>query len=493
MNPFEEPYTRWLRVAVLISLLFTLVVGIVSVTWSVRPFWLDEWFIIWNLKNKDVPQLFGPLDLMQQFPRVYLVLFKAFTSSFGYSYWSLRLPSLLASIATLLLGYRLSLRLFPNRSSGYLFVLMIVSSFTYAEYMVQAKQYSVDIFLGVLAIWQLNELRLLLNERVSLRRYLLLIASFATAPFFSYTYPIVIVPVYLLSGLLLVVGIRKAGNRVAAAGKLLLPLVVGMLSLSVFYIADLRQLMADKSMYGFWNFLLFDTKHPVASFCRGLYSICSQAGSGDLFMHVFGCTGLLALGYATWQLARWCKDVVANRALLLQVYACLLITIAICCFVVGKLPLGTSRLNSFALPSVAILIINFMDAIAGRFHRVGYIWFWLLFIALWGNIFIKPINYFTGSEYQQQLAIYRNAESGIRQAQQMHIPVAVTGAISFPYETNARTSGGDHPEIWILTTFPAYDMALHVLVYPLSSLSRLPAGIHKVMIIDGTKRAILNR
>lgn len=492
MSPFEERYTRWLRVAVLVSLLFTLAVGIISVTWSVRPFWLDEWFIIWNLKNKDVPQLFGPLDLMQQFPRVYLVLFKIFTSSFGYSYWSLRLPSLLAGISTLLLGYRLSLRLFPDRSSGYLFVLLIVSSFTYAEYMVQAKQYSVDIFLGVLAIWQLDELWLLMNEQASLRRYLLLIASFATAPFFSYTYPIVIAPVYLLSGLLLVVGIRKAGNR-AAAGKLLLPLVVGMLSLSVFYIADLRQLMADKSMYGFWSFLLFDTKHPFASFCRGSYSICSQAGSGDLFMHVFGCTGLLAFGYAVWLLVSRYKGLVVDGALLLPAYACLLITIAICCFVVGKLPLGTSRLNSFALPSVAILIINFIDAISGRFRRVGHVWFLLLFIALWGNIFIKPINYFTGSEYQQQLAVYRNVESGIRQAQQMHIPIAVSSAIAFPYEANARTSGGDHPETWILTTFPAYDMALHVPVYPMSSLVLLPAGIHKVMVIDGTKRAILNR
>ncbi len=492
MNPFEERYLRWLHIAVLTSLLFTLVVGIACVIWSIRPFWLDEWFIIWNLKNKNMRQLFGPLDLMQQFPRVYLVVFKAFASSFGYSYWSLRLPSLLASIATLLLGYRLSLRLFPARSSGYLFVLMIVSSFTYAEYMVQAKQYSVDIFLGVLAIWQLDELWLLMNEQMSSRRYLLLIASFATAPFFSYTYPIVITPVYLLAGALLVAGICNTGNR-RTAGKLLLPLVVGMLSLSVFYIIDLRQLMADKSMYGFWNFLLFDTQHPIASFCRGLYSIYSQAGSGDLFMHIFGCTGLLGFGYAIWQLAKRYKDVVADRASLLQAYSCLLIIIAICCFVAGKLPLGTSRLNSFALPSVAILVINFIDAITGRFRRVGYVWFSLLFVALWGNIFIKPINYFTGSDYQQQLAIYRNAESGIRQAQQMHIPIAVTGAISFPYETNAQTSGGDHPETWILTTYPAYNMVLHVPVYPMSSLARLPTGIHKVMVIDGVKRAILNR
>lgn len=492
MNPFKDRDRRWLHVSVLAALWFTCFVGMASVLWPIRPFWLDEWFIIWNLKNKSAQQLLGPLDLMQQFPRVYLVLFKVFTSSFGYSYWSLRLPSLLASIATLLLGYRLSLRLFANRSSGYLFVLMIVSSFTYAEYMVQAKQYSVDIFAGVLTIWQLDELRLLLNEQLSLRRYVLLIASFAIVPLFSYTYPIVIAPVYVLVCVLLVTGIRNTGGRGSLA-RIVFPLVVGALSLSVFYVADLRQLMADKAMYSFWSFLLFDKEHPVASFSRGCYSIFSQVGSGDLFMHIFGASGVLAFGYATWLLARRYRDVAANRALLLQAYAWLLVAIAIGCFVAGKLPLGTSRLNSFALPSVAILLVSFIDGITDRFRRAGYIWLLLLFAALWGNIFVKPISYFTSHEYQQQMAIYRNVECGIRQAQQMRIPIAVTSAISFPYETNAHTSGSPNPEVWILTTFPAYNMSTHVPVYPMNSLPMLPPGTHKVMVIDGAQRTILYR
>jgi hypothetical protein len=75
----------------------------------------------------------------------------------------------------------------------------------------------------------------------------------------------------------------------------------------------------------------------------------------------------------------------------------------------------------------------------------------------------------------------------------MHIPIAVSRSVAFPYEANAQTSGLPNPEVWILTTFPAYTMALHVPVYPISSLAILPPGTHKVMVIDGDKRAILNR
>jgi 4-amino-4-deoxy-L-arabinose transferase-like glycosyltransferase len=108
-----------------------------------------------QFKTKTGKDLFGQLHFLQQFPRVYLALFKAFTAAFNYSYVSLRLPSFLVSLATIMLSYDVTRKLFDKLSfTRYLFMMILASSFTFVKYFVEVKQYPMDILLSVLAVWQ---------------------------------------------------------------------------------------------------------------------------------------------------------------------------------------------------------------------------------------------------------------------------------------------------------------------------------------------------
>ena len=89
--------------------------GAVTLLWEVRPFWVDEWRIIYNLKFKSEEELWGKLAFMQQFPRLYLSLLKLFTAKLHYSYFSLRLPSFLIGTAAMWGVYRLAGKVYePN-------------------------------------------------------------------------------------------------------------------------------------------------------------------------------------------------------------------------------------------------------------------------------------------------------------------------------------------------------------------------------------------
>ncbi len=101
------------RLLSIITLVFIMCWGLLLVAIQIKPFWVDEWRVIYNLKYKNAAAIFGPLDFMQQFPRVYLVLIKLFTSFFDYSYFTLRLPSFLVGTFTIIFSYRLMRKMYP--------------------------------------------------------------------------------------------------------------------------------------------------------------------------------------------------------------------------------------------------------------------------------------------------------------------------------------------------------------------------------------------
>lgn len=113
---------------------------------SNRPLWLDENFILGNIQQLNVPQLFGILKNSQIFPRFYLVLVKLFSQCFSYNALSLRFFPLLFMI----LGFTLWIKIYKleSRTNFYLFLLILsfaASHFT-TYYAAEAKQYSCDLF-----------------------------------------------------------------------------------------------------------------------------------------------------------------------------------------------------------------------------------------------------------------------------------------------------------------------------------------------------------
>ncbi len=140
---------------------------------EIKPFWLDEWNVIYNLKTKTYAQLGGKLDYGQQFPRVYLQIIKYITQPFDYSYTSLRLPSFVVHVSGLIFCYILSGRIFGKQNAYRFFWLFIYASYsTSVEYFVQTKQYTMEMLLALVALWQLLELLNTGAKNIRFTRYL---------------------------------------------------------------------------------------------------------------------------------------------------------------------------------------------------------------------------------------------------------------------------------------------------------------------------------
>jgi len=490
----------------LITLSFIICIGAVMVIAPIKPFWVDEWFIISSLKTKSSAELMGQLNFMQQFPRIYLELFKSFSSFFNYSYSALRLPSFLVSAATIILSYKVMKKLYGQQVfTRYLFVLLLASSFTFCEYFVEVKQYAMDILLSVVAIWQLIELlNLGAGKIVNIRKYIFLCAGFFIAPFFSYTYPIAIAPAYGIILLQTIGSFKNKGNPTKWKTTLLqwIPLLTSALGIALFYIIDAKQLATDKCMYERWSFLMIDNNHKIFSFLTGCYTLFSQTGAGLLYETIFGILGVSAfiLGIVSC-IKNYIKK---EQSLEVQVraYCCLLLSLTIILYLFRRLPLGTPRLNAFTTPSIAILIIYIVNRISINFHSdlKRKILPAILYIGLVGNVFTWYINYFTSPRYKKQMAIYTATQKAIGLAQAKKIPILITPGIAYPYEQATIDAGAPDPAVWVLKTFPAYDVNAPLPVYAISGLDHtkeylehLPPGIQTVLVGDGISFQIYNR
>jgi hypothetical protein len=492
--------------------------GLLLVACQLIPFGVDEWRLIYNIKFKTAGELMGPLDLVQQFPRVYLSIFKAFTSAFDYTYWSLRFPSLFMAVAIILLAYKLMNELFTNNNvNRYLFVLIIIASPTFIHFFVQAKQYTMDIFLAMLALWQLLRLlNIATGVRMNLSGYLLLCGSFLIAPFFSYTYPIVVAPLFLIvfvHGILLW---RRGLLNGTALFRLWLPLLIAMAAIISFYILDASQLMKDDKMHFYWACLMMHDGFNPLQFCRSLYNLFALSGSGLLFEIIYGALAILGL---VTMLIKSIRSFTGhwNKEQYLALYCASLTGLVMLLYTAGKLPIGVARLNSFMLPATAIIIISFVNSVSawghGRTIAIGISA--LLFIGVAGSLATGPVNELLSDKHKRTMAIYINTQQAITMAVSKRIPIFITSGLAYPYEkmitypcTNipatelcmppgyiplSCSSFTDNiPTDWILKTYPAYKVSEHIPVYAINDLSelpncmaQLPVDVRSVMAGDG--------
>jgi hypothetical protein len=76
----------------------------------------------------------------------------------------------------------------------------------------------------------------------------------------------------------------------------------------------------------------------------------------------------------------------------------------------------------------------------------------------------------------------------------------ITSGICYPYERATIDAGAPDPAVWVLKTFPAYDMNEQLSVYAIKSLDdaeeymqHLPAETTTVIIGDGISYKIYSR
>jgi len=416
------------RIAVILAAVYLLAFGIAMAFWPIRPFWNDEWRLIYNIKFKSVFQLWGTLDLLQECPRAYLTIIKWISAAFDYSYTALRLPPLIISIVSIFFIFHLRKRFYPeNTTSSYLFVLIFISSQTFTDYVVQVKQYEMDILLSLLALWQLS---VLLNRNENGYQYALLCISFLLAPYLSYTYPINVAPIFPVAVLFALAKERRSADPVSAKrfSRLLLPLLLAIISIAVFYVIDVRHMMADKRMYVSYQKAYYNTHRET--FIEDVWNLFALVGSGFVFELIFGLLGIAAVGYGVYRLTKKSyKDY--SHTDYFHCYALVLIAVILGLFATGKLIGGVARLTAYSVPAISMLIISMLDDLHGRFgfKKVTSAITAILVLGLLGNIISSCINVFTYSEYKSRIATYRNTEKALTTARLNHIPFMATDGV----------------------------------------------------------------
>ena len=497
--------------------IYLLCFGVAMTYFPIRPFWNDEWRLIYNLKFKNVSQLWGTLDLLQQCPRFYLTALKAFTSWFDYSYTSLRLPSLITGMASIPFCFYLRKRIFPDSPLfSYLFILILVSSQTFTDYLVQVKHYNMEIFLCLLALWQFVTLLEHEPGKVNHVRYGLLCFSFLVAPFFSYTYPIVIAPVIAIVIQKAIISYKNKQHGIGQLVVQLLPMVIVAGSIVIFYFIDVRQLLSDNRMYQSYLKMLGNEKgesHFIADF----WNLFALLGSGFVYEIIFGITGIAAFIYGVYRLAA-SRNRTFTRQDYFKLYALLLVVLTIAFIFSGKLLGGVARLTAFTIPSISILIISFFEDMRERYHYIkpANSFAAVLFIGLFGNIFTTCIHTFTKEDYNNRITTYWNTSEALKQARLHKIPILFTdgvkgykinqdapvpGKISYNTITPEQIRGNDDlcSEV-VLKVNPEYKTWDSIKVYQMPDtkwtneyINQLPTSVTKVLVGDGTSFRLVSR
>ncbi|PZF72643.1 hypothetical protein [Taibaiella soli] len=477
----QQPlFNKPVRIISIITLIIFIAYGLAITIFPILPFWVDEWFLLENIKFKSAAQLWHNLDRLQQFPRVYLELIKAFASANDYSYTSLRLPSFLMHCAGVAFLYKLSGRIFKKDVlSRFLWIMLYISFNTSIHYFAQVKQYTMEMALSLVAIWQFLEIIGLETKQLKTSRYLLLCASFVICPFFSYTYPIVMAPVYIIAGL-------RAVKFRQWRPAVWLPLCIGMVAVAVFYLLDVRHVLADQGMQDFWQDLLMK-KFSVKTFFVNTYAMFGVLGSGDLLANVFGVLGYAAFIYC---------NVVAiknffrreDETSMLAVYSCVLLWVTLALFVAGKLPLGTFRLNCFLVPVLGLMIINLLNgwSLLKKQKVVVTAVYLLVFLGATATVY-TTVGELATEDHAKKIRIYNSCNNALTAAQKEHLPVFVTPAAAYPFDDRWQ---GD----WIIRTLPGYKVNIPLEIYPIPAADSAMRHVSEIkepkgaaIVLDGER------
>jgi hypothetical protein len=496
----------WVTIAVVLGF------GLAMAWWPIRPFWNDEWRLLYNLKFKTANQLWGPLDLLQQFPRLYLVLLKKVVSGFGYSYTALRLHAFVLGCVSIWLVVRLRRLLYPTDGFySYLFPFMFIGSTTFIDYLVQTKQYEMELLASLLPLW-------LLHHGYNSNRWLPTIGIAALgglAPMFSYYFPVVVVPALgVLVWWALQHAYHQQWQRGCQLGLLICIIAAGLL---VSYRVDVRHVMADPYMHQYWAFRMMGGGAGMLHLGEHIWLFFAQVGAGLVFQIVFGLLGITAFVHTLWVLARTRLRLTAFPDWVL-LYSTMVVCFALLLFVGNKLPIGEPRLTAFAIPAIAIMIVSLLSSWAKhpRHNKLPAYIAVVLLLALAGNALTANINAFADGGYTRKMQVYSATSAAVALAAAKGIPLIVTEGVyggthnelyNFEDKLNGPSFSYTHekplqemtPDI-VAKVLPAYNPADSVLVYYVRDANRmraylkeLPATTKAVVAGDGLHFSVLYR
>lgn len=255
-----------------------------------RPLWLDESFLALNITEKSLPELiFNHLSYLQHAPIVYIFFIKIINIISGNSEYSLRLFSLLCSLISIFVFYKLVLKIF--NFTGVCFSLFFFTfSLSLIYYSSETKQYSFDLLITLLLV---SNCFLLTKDKLN-NSELATISIFTIASIWcSFNSP------FILSGMLIILFLHHSLNKNKTM--LLQGLVITSLTSLSFYIYhnhSLYKITENKYLFKIWDWA-FITFPPNEKTIELITKLFQDVFSNASFIAIFYFTvGLISLFFA---------------------------------------------------------------------------------------------------------------------------------------------------------------------------------------------------
>ncbi len=149
-------------------------------------FWLDEAWVANAIYQPSLEKIFSRLPNGVVFPRFYLSFIAILCKIFGYKIWVLRFfPTIFFILGTVLWAKLLVKRINNSVMAGFLAGSLLIGSFYWLEQSIQLKQYSLDVFVGLIPFLVDDNF----YEKLFLTKKNRLMILFISLPcLFSYTY-----------------------------------------------------------------------------------------------------------------------------------------------------------------------------------------------------------------------------------------------------------------------------------------------------------------
>ena len=172
-----------------------LVLGLVLRLIGLRQsLWLDEAIGALAVRDLSYREIFTSFLVVDNHPPLYYLLLKFWTTVFGYSEISLRMPSVIFGLGTIYMTYLLGKKLFNSEKGSLVSTILLSTSQFHVYYSQEARMYSMVAFFAVLAVYSF----LHLFEDRSNFKYWLLFSSSITVMVFTDYMPVFLLPVFFV-------------------------------------------------------------------------------------------------------------------------------------------------------------------------------------------------------------------------------------------------------------------------------------------------------
>lgn len=347
---------------IIISYLFICLSGF----FSRRPPWLDEIYLINNLKELRPWELFGPLRYGQGFPRAYLFIIHNLSSVFNYNVLSLRILPFIF----MLTGFGIWLEIFRKargRGDGYLlFMLCWCGSVYMTYYASEFKHYSADVFAaGVFTYFILKQkessgLPCLKAGIILQYLFLPLLVLFSYTAYFF---------ILIVAWNLLLLCLRYKRGFLYLAVYLFSAAAVSFIS----YNADLKYTMSTPALHNYWKGYFISTSSFggfMTTFWEGLRNIFIKwFWKTPPYTWIMTIFMPFALYYIVRDGIKWFKT---DKGLVvaLDTITAVLLTALFIAGILQVYPFTAARVTLFIAPFIFYSIIKSIEAFKEKFFKI---------------------------------------------------------------------------------------------------------------------------